>query len=329
MQEKAGYGIGSGVSPLASGYKDLRPEALKSATLTAAGSQPGTPREVAKLGTVPMPIRQPVSSTSSVPVSKRIPVASAPMGTETTSASASHASVLETQRVRALPAPGVSSSWAGAPGPRPQAHAQQQTSMRGSIGAAATAGASGAAAGQQVHKGGIPEGLHAHASGARRPQVFYTSTQSATSSIPIDSKYAASRNMGAGVAPRGGGSSKGVHGPDPMIQAAAMAAGARIAPASAAASLLKAAQSGNVVHIGSGGLARSKLGLTSQAGSGNAGGNPGIVHYIRTGSGLHFEQHFLPFTLPYTSLIGLLCWFQCQFFKDFFTFSYPIRKPLA
>jgi hypothetical protein len=91
--------------------------------------------------------------------------------------------------------------------------------------------------------------------------------------------------MGAGVA-RGG--SKGSHGPDPMIQAAAMAAGARIAPASAAASLLKAAQSGNVVHIGSGGLPRSKLGLTSQAGSGNAGGSTGIVHYIRTGSGLHF-----------------------------------------
>lgn len=253
VQEKAGYGIGSGVSPLASGYKDL-----KAGTLAGSGSQLGTAKDVGKVGNIPMAIKQQLSSTSAVPVTKR-----APVGTETTTTAS--ASVLETQRVRALPASGVSSSWAG---PRPQ-QAQNPTSMR--------AGAS------QAHKGAAtPEGV-------RRPSIgspmYYTSTQ--TSTVPIDSKYAASRNMGAGVA-RGGSS----HGPDPMIQAAAMAAGARIAPAATAASLLKAAQSGNVVHIGSGGLPRSKLGLTSQAGSGNAGGNPGIVHYIRTGSGLHFEQHF-------------------------------------
>ncbi|KAG0622023.1 hypothetical protein M758_3G065300 [Ceratodon purpureus] len=279
VQEKAGYG-GSGVSLLATGFKDVRPEGLKSGIIAGSGSQLGTPKDVGKpgeknlsSGNVPMPIKQPLSSTSSVPVSKRLPVASTPVGTETTPAS-----VLETQRVRALPTSGVSSSWAGAPGQRPQAH--NQASMRGS----ATAGAS---SGGQAHKGATPD---SHSSGVRRPaqgpsvgsQMFYTSTQSATPTIPIDSKYAASRNVGAGVA-RGG--SKGLHGPDPMIQAAAMAAGARIAPASAAASLLKAAQSGNVVHIGSGGLPRSKLGLTSQGGSGNAGGSPGIVHYIRTGSG--------------------------------------------
>jgi hypothetical protein len=280
--------VGSGVSPLASGFKDVRPEGLKSGTVAGSGSQHGTPKEVGRpgdkimsSGSVPISIKQPLSSTASVPVSKRLPVASTSLGTETTPAS-----VLETQRVRALPAPGVSSSWAGAQ--RQQAH--NQASMRGS----ATAGPASCA-----HKGVTPEGHNS--AGVRRPaqgpsggsQMFYTSTQSVTSTVPIDSKYAASRNMGAGVA-RGG--SKGSHGPDPMIQAAAMAAGARIAPASAAASLLKAAQSGNVVHIGSGGLPRSKLGLTSQAGSGNAGGSTGIVHYIRTGSGLHLSSTFDPIT---------------------------------
>lgn len=304
VQEKAGYGIGSGVSPLASGYKDLRPEALKSGTLAAgSGSHVGTPKDAGKSGNVPMSIKQPLSSTSSVPVSKRIPAASVPTGTETTTS----ASVLETQRQRALPASGVSSSWAGV---RPQAHGQ--SSMRGSV----TAGVG------QAHKGATPEGSHGQGVrrvGAQGPsigsQMYYTSTQSGTSTIPIDSKYAALRNMGAGVA-RGGGS-KGVHGPDPMIQAAAMAAGARIAPASAAASLLKAAQSGNVVHIGSGGLPRSKLGLTSQAGSGNAGGNPGIVHYIRTGSGLYFEQHFLPYTS--IDLTGIfICYSNQLQYAEFF-----------
>ncbi|CAK9863297.1 unnamed protein product [Sphagnum jensenii] len=50
-------------------------------------------------------------------------------------------------------------------------------------------------------------------------------------------------------------------GLDPMVQAAAVAAGARIAPASAAASLLMAAQSGNVVHIGPGGRTARNVGV--------------------------------------------------------------------
>lgn len=197
MQEKAGYGIGSGVSPLASGYKDLRggPEsaALKSTSVPITGAPSGSQLGTGKpAGTVATPIKQPVSSTtpSPVPVSKRIPAPPA--------------------------APGVSQ--------RPQAPA---TTMR-----------------------------------VQQQQVQHKQQQPR----PAAPVPAAPRGVARG-------------GPDPMIQAAAMAAGARIAPAATAASLLKAAQSGNVVHIGSGGLPRSKLGQPS------SGNNSGIVHYIRTGSG--------------------------------------------
>ncbi|MCO5593756.1 hypothetical protein L7F22_047773 [Adiantum nelumboides] len=93
-------------------------------------------------------------------------------------------------------------------------------------------------------------------------------------------------------------------GPDPMVQAAAVAAGARIAPASAAASLLKAAHSGNVVHIGPGGVSMGKAGAQSQT-NGNAAGasvkaGSGVgsrtsagtmVHYIRTGTGSPQSLH--------------------------------------
>jgi hypothetical protein len=81
-----------------------------------------------------------------------------------------------------------------------------------------------------------------------------------------------------------------------MVQAAAVAAGARIAPASAAASLLKAAQSGNVVHIGIGGVSLAKTTMPNQqtsiasannvklgAASGSRTPNGASVHYIRTG----------------------------------------------
>ncbi|MCO5614847.1 hypothetical protein L7F22_069131 [Adiantum nelumboides] len=93
-------------------------------------------------------------------------------------------------------------------------------------------------------------------------------------------------------------------GPDPMVQAAAVAAGARIAPASAAASLLKAAHSGNIVHIGPGGVSMGKAGAQSQT-NGNAAGasvkaGSGVgsrtsagtmVHYIRTGTGSPQSLH--------------------------------------
>lgn len=81
------------------------------------------------------------------------------------------------------------------------------------------------------------------------------------------------------------GGIKTLSGPHPMVQAAAVAAGARIAPASAAASLFKAAQSGNAVHIGHGGVSLVKSGHATQAG--NVGGGStraSNVHYIRSGS---------------------------------------------
>ncbi|KAK9136169.1 hypothetical protein Syun_015499 [Stephania yunnanensis] len=73
--------------------------------------------------------------------------------------------------------------------------------------------------------------------------------------------------------------------PDPMIEAAAVAAGARIATPTAAASLLKAAQSKNAVHIRPGGgplMKASVSGGTLQLASSLAGPRPNI-HYIRTG----------------------------------------------
>lgn len=104
------------------------------------------------------------------------------------------------------------------------------------------------------------------------------------------------RNSSVSSVGRGG--LKSSTGPDPMIQAAAVAAGARIAPASAAASLLKAAQSGNVVHIGPGGVSMGKAGMTNQVGNSTVTSNmkagsgaPGsrtstgtYVHYVRTGA---------------------------------------------
>lgn len=81
------------------------------------------------------------------------------------------------------------------------------------------------------------------------------------------------------------GSIKTLSGPHPMVQAAAVAAGARIAPASAAASLFKAAQSGNAVHIGHGGVSLVKSVHATQAGSiGGGSTRASNVHYIRSGS---------------------------------------------
>lgn len=92
------------------------------------------------------------------------------------------------------------------------------------------------------------------------------------------------------------GSTRALNGPHPMVQAAAVAAGARIAPASAAASLFKAAQSGSAVHIGHGGVSLVKSGHSTQAGtvcattniikSSVGGGNTKAsnVRHIRSGS---------------------------------------------
>ncbi|XP_043713388.1 uncharacterized protein LOC122661935 isoform X2 [Telopea speciosissima] len=73
-------------------------------------------------------------------------------------------------------------------------------------------------------------------------------------------------------------------GPNPMVQAAAVAAGARIATPSTAASLLKAAQSKNAVHIRPGGNSLIKTSVasgTKPLTTSHAGPRPN-VHYIRT-----------------------------------------------
>ncbi|CDP11508.1 unnamed protein product [Coffea canephora] len=72
-------------------------------------------------------------------------------------------------------------------------------------------------------------------------------------------------------------STKSTISPDSMVKAAAVAAGARIATPSDAATLLKAAQSKNAVHIMPGGsVLKSSM-------AGNANSLPSNVHFIRTG----------------------------------------------
>ncbi|KAL2652214.1 hypothetical protein R1flu_020342 [Riccia fluitans] len=119
-----------------------------------------------------------------------------------------------------------------------------------------------------------------------------TSLPATSGQTSLPAKYGARGNLGASGGRVNVLTKQPVTGPDPGVQAAAVAAGARIAPASAAASLLKAAQSGNVVHIGPGGVPITKTGLQNQTGIGH-GSNAGsrvssggaIVHYIRTGAG--------------------------------------------
>ncbi|KAK2977979.1 hypothetical protein RJ640_023517, partial [Escallonia rubra] len=74
-------------------------------------------------------------------------------------------------------------------------------------------------------------------------------------------------------------SAKSARAPDALVKAAAVAAGARIATPSDAASLLKAAQAKNAVHImpGGGSLIKSNSMPSPQMGL------PPNVHYIRTG----------------------------------------------
>ncbi|CAM6083642.1 unnamed protein product [Calypogeia fissa] len=123
------------------------------------------------------------------------------------------------------------------------------------------------------------------AAAAQAASVGQAATPPTTGALPfVPSKYIVRSN--SGVPGSRGGSSKAITGPDPGVQAAAVAAGARIAPASA---LLKATHSGNVVHIRSGGLPVTK-GLQTQAGMNGSGGSRGtsggaIVHYITTGGG--------------------------------------------
>lgn len=73
-------------------------------------------------------------------------------------------------------------------------------------------------------------------------------------------------------------SAKSALSPDELVKAAAVAAGARIATPSDAASLLKAAQAKNAVHImpGGGSVIKSSV-------AGNSNSLPSNVHFIRTG----------------------------------------------
>lgn len=71
-----------------------------------------------------------------------------------------------------------------------------------------------------------------------------------------------------------------------MLKAAAVAAGARIATPSDAASLFKAAQSKNAIHINTTAdpsIKSSKPGVKNPFASPNLGSHPSNVHYIRTG----------------------------------------------
>lgn len=77
-------------------------------------------------------------------------------------------------------------------------------------------------------------------------------------------------------------------GPNPIIQAAAVAAGARIANPSTAASLFKAAQSRNAVHIRQGGsVPQSSMPGARPLGTNTIGSLPPNVHYIRMGLTSH------------------------------------------
>ncbi|KAI5071597.1 hypothetical protein GOP47_0013848 [Adiantum capillus-veneris] len=135
------------------------------------------------------------------------------------------------------------------------------------------------------------------------------STKSVIPSLPssgaVPARYSVSSGIrNTAVSSVGRQVPKSSAGPDPMIQAAAVAAGARIAPASAAASLLKAAHAGNVVHIGPGGVSMGKAGSQTQtngnaacttvkagSGVGTRTSTGALVHYIRTGTGSSQSLH--------------------------------------
>ncbi|KAG6547566.1 hypothetical protein Mapa_011015 [Marchantia paleacea] len=161
-------------------------------------------------------------------------------------------------------------------------------------GGVAKTGVSGIGAGRLIAPGAVvmsaAAAQAASVGGSEMWQASSLPPAATQSSVPA--KYGSRGNAGPSSGRVNMLMKQQITGPDPGVQAAAVAAGARIAPASAAASLLKAAQSGNVVHIGPGGVPITKTGLQNQAGIGhgtNVGsrGSSGgaIVHYIRTGAG--------------------------------------------
>lgn len=291
VQDKAGYREGSGPSTPAYGVSEGQTEGLQ--TGTQVGPNPSTlgkPRMVGSSGQPgdvsrppgggPMANKPAVpSSTGQVQIKRGVP------GSHSAEASDN---VSEAQRMRTSQVAGVSSSRAGVSGPWQPSQSPYLIRVSGTS-TGATTGA------VQTHNTGTtPEsasgGAQFHGSGStvRRPIQAGTSQMRPTGALPTVATASADNKYNGPRLTVQRGVSKGPHGPDPMVQAAAMAAGARIAPASAAASLLMAAQSGNVVHIGTGGVPRSKSSLSSQSGNPQLMSNPGaIVHYIRTGSGLH------------------------------------------
>ncbi|XP_010277512.1 PREDICTED: chitinase-like protein PB1E7.04c [Nelumbo nucifera] len=125
-----------------------------------------------------------------------------------------------------------------------------------------------------------------------KPAVGSSFSQVHQSQQSANQTVAASRTATSNAAPRSRATTKksstpvkSTLGPNPMVQAAAVAAGARIANPSTAASLLKAAQSKNAVHIrpGGGSLMKASVGgNTKPLTTSHAGPHPN-VHYICTG----------------------------------------------
>ncbi|XP_057505141.1 uncharacterized protein LOC130788478 isoform X2 [Actinidia eriantha] len=114
-------------------------------------------------------------------------------------------------------------------------------------------------------------------SNSTRPAAVEASTAGALSQHQPQHDFAPSTSSKSRVTARKP-SPKPALSPDAMVKAAAVAAGARIATPSDAASLLKAAQSKNAVHIipGGGSLIKSSV-------AGNSSALPPNVHFIRTG----------------------------------------------
>lgn len=306
VQEKAGYKVGAG-----HGVTEGQPGASQSGMPTVPN--PGAPilsssTSIGRSGHSPSLTGTPgdlTPATQSLPSGAlQGPGSNASLYALSTGVGSGSLTVIsEAHHQRTSPGIGVSPSRAAAQNISGQR--QQQPQNQGSMRVSGLSSSTATGSGQGPSMLGATGGPHLHAPGhtVRSSGIAAQGsgsselrrTASPTGMTSGTSKYnVVARNVVGGIR---GGAPKALHGPDPMVQAAAVAAGARIAPASAAASLLMAAKSGNVVHIGPGGVPISKLGLSHQAGIGQssvtARGSGAIVHYIRTGSGLFEILQFL------------------------------------
>lgn len=124
-----------------------------------------------------------------------------------------------------------------------------------------------------------PSGMNASVANSKLGPPHSTETPSIVTPLQPDSVSTAGHQIGSSKSrvTTKKPSTKSTISPDSMVKAAAVAAGARIATPSDAATLLKAAQSKNAVHIMPGGSVLK----SSMAGNGNS--LPSNVHFIRTG----------------------------------------------